>query len=58
MVLYKISAKSLNHLFPKKFIPNKASATVQAIKFVQLGQEVCPAGEYLWLDMLRAADES
>ena len=28
------------------------------LRFVQFGREDCPAGEYLWLDMLRAADES
>ena len=28
------------------------------LRFVQFGLEVCPAGEYLWSDMLRAADES
>ena len=31
----------------KSFIPYKPSAAVQALKFVQFGQESCPAGEYL-----------
>ena len=38
----------------KSFIPYKASATAQAIKVCP----VCPAEEYVWLDMMRAADES
>ena len=43
----------------KSFIPYKASATVQALKvcpvrpkFVQFGQESCPAGEYLHSERL------
>ena len=28
------------------------------LRFVPIGREVCPAGEYLWLDMLWAANES
>ena len=41
-----------NWLLPEKLLP-----LCKPFRFVQFGREVCPAGEYLWLDMLRAADE-
>ena len=42
-----------NCLFPREPLP-----LCKPLKFVQFGLEVFPAGEYLWLDILRAADES
>ena len=42
-----------NCLFPRKPLP-----LCKPLRFVEFGREVCPAGEYLWLDMLRAADET
>ena len=42
----------------KLFIPYKASDIVQAIMVCPNRCEVCPFVEYLWLDMLRDADES
>ena len=42
-----------NCLFPTKPLP-----LCKPVRFVDFGREVCPAGEYLGLDKLRAADES
>ena len=40
------------------YSPKKPLSLCKPLRFVQFVQEVCPGGEYLWLDMLRAADES
>ena len=42
-----------NRLFPRKPLP-----LCKPLRFVQFRQESCPAGEYLCLEKLRAADES
>ena len=42
----------------KLFIPYKPSVIVQAIMVCPIDREVCPSGEYLWLDMLMRAKSS
>ena len=52
LVLYSTTSE-------KSFISCKVCATIYTpLRFSHIGQKVCPTGEYLWLDMLRAADES
>ena len=46
-------AQGKNRLFPTKPLP-----LCRPLRFIEFGREVCRAGEYLWLDMLRDACES
>ena len=40
-----------------ELFPRKPRQLRRPLRFVQFGREICPIGEYLWLNMVRAADE-
>ena len=60
----RLLSRAIFHLFCKVtqvkncLFPSKPLSLCRTLRFVKFGREVCLAGKYLCLDMLRAADKS